>query len=65
MVTRLNLLFLILGFTVVVPEKVEKNDKLRMFYILATLYYLWRAYAGFENWPFWQDSSLPYYFFWE
>lgn len=65
MVTRLNLLFLILGFTVVVPEKVEKNDKLRMFYILATLYYLWRVYAGFEKWPTWQDSSLPYYFFWE
>lgn len=65
MVTRLNLLFLILGFTVVIPEKVEKNDKLKMFYILATLYYLWRAYAGFEKWPFWQDSSLPYYFFWE
>lgn len=65
MVTRLNLLFLILGFTVAIPEKVEKNDKLRMFYILATLYYLWRAYAGFEKWPIWQDSSLPYYFFWE
>ena len=65
MVTRLNLLFLILGFTVDVPEKVEKNDKLRMFYILATLYYLWRVYAGFEKWPTWQDSSLPYYFFWE
>ena len=65
MVTRLNLVFLILGFTVAVPEKVEKNEKLRMFYILATLYYLWRAYAGFEKWPVWQDSSLPYYFFWE
>lgn len=65
MVTRLNLVFLILGFAVAIPEKVAKNDKLRMFYILATLYYLWRAYAGFEKWPFGQDSSLPYYFFWE
>lgn len=65
MVTRLNLLFLILGFKVVIPEKVEKNDKLKMFYILVTLYFLWRAYAGFEKWPIWQDSSLPYYFIWE
>lgn len=65
MVTRLNLLFLILGLTIVIPEKVEKNYKLKIFYILATLYYLWRAYAGFEKWPIWQDSSLPYYFFWE
>lgn len=65
MVTRLNVLFLILGFTVAIPEKIEKNDELKMFYILVTLYYLWRAYAGFEKWPIWQDSSLPYYFFWE
>lgn len=65
MVTRLNVLFLILGFTVAIPEKLEKNDELKMFYILVTLYYLWRAYAGFEKWPIWQDSSLPYYFFWE
>lgn len=65
MVTRLNLVFLILGFAVAVPEQVEKNKKVRVFYILVTLYYLWRAYAGFEKWPFYQDSSLPYKFFWE
>ena len=65
MITRLNLVFLILGFVVAIPEKVEHNEKLRMFYIIATVYYLWRAYAGFEKWPVLQDSSLPYYFFWE
>lgn len=32
MVTRLNVLFLILGFTVAIPEKIEKNDELKMFY---------------------------------
>lgn len=65
MVTRLNSVFLILGFAVAVPEQVEKKQNIRVFYILVTLYYLWRAYAGFEKWPFYQDSSLPYKFFWE
>ena len=64
MITRLNLVFLILGFTASLPDAISKNIKLRIFYILVTLYYLWRAYIGFEKWPI-TDSSLPYYFIWE
>lgn len=64
MITRLNIMFLILGFTASLPDAINKNIKLRTFYILVTLYYLWRAYIGFEKWTI-TDSSLPYYFIWE
>lgn len=65
MVTRLNVTFLLIGMTAFIPHVVNSNKKLFNIYMLITLYYLWRTYVGFENWPYWQDSSLPYKFFWE
>lgn len=64
MVTRLNLIFLILGFSVSIPRFDKKNKNMYYLYILFTIYYLWRAFVGFEKWPI-TDSTLPYYFFWE
>lgn len=65
MVTRLNLVFLLIGFCVFIPQKVNNDKRIYILYIFITLYYLWRAYVGFENWPYEQDTSLPYKFFWE
>jgi hypothetical protein len=65
MVTRLNVVFSLIGMNAFIPNKVNKDKRIFVLYMLITLYYLWRAYAGFEKWPSAEDSSIPYKFFWE
>ena len=65
MMNRLSIVFLVLGMCKFVPQAaMKKGSNLYVFYIIVTLYYLWRAFVGYGKWPD-TDSTLPYYFFWE
>jgi len=64
MVTRINLIFIILGFSSIIPEKARYSLPLFYFYILYTLMLFIRAYIGATIW-FENDTSIPYKFFWE
>lgn len=64
MVTRLNLLFILVGFACYIPEKIEKRSLLFFTYLLLTLILLCRQYIGFTLW-FNEDTSIPYKFVWE
>lgn len=65
MMNRLSVVFLVLGMCKFVPASaMTKGSKLFYFYILVTIYYLWRAFVAYGKWPI-TDSTLPYYFFWQ
>lgn len=65
MMNRLVTVYLVLGMCKFVPPlAMKKGSKLHFFYISVTLYYLWRIFVAYENWPV-TDSILPYYFFWQ
>ena len=65
MMNRLSIVFLVLGMCKFVPEAaMRKRSNLFVFYMVVTLYYLWRAFVAYGKWSD-TDSTLPYYFFWE
>lgn len=65
MMNRLSIVFLVLGMCKFIPKAaMRKGSNLYVFYIIVTLFYLWRAFVGYGKWPN-TDSTLPYYFFWE
>ncbi len=65
MMNRLVTVYLVLGMCKFVPPPaMKKGSKLYSFYMSVTLYYLWRIFVGYGNWPV-TDSTLPYYFFWQ
>lgn len=65
MMNRLSVVFIVLGMCKFVPASaMTKGSKLFYFYILVTIYYLWRAFVAYGKWPI-TDSTLPYYFFWQ
>lgn len=43
-ITRIVLVFLILGYSAAIPQAINKNKVACLFYILVTSYYLWRAF---------------------
>ena len=43
----LLLLFIVLGYSVIIPYGVDEDEYIYWFYLLITAYYLWRAFAHF------------------
>lgn len=62
---RLTTMFILLGFTLSVPQICSKKKNLYLVYLLIGLYFLMFAYRMFNNWPVDSDSTVPYYFIWQ
>lgn len=62
---RFIVVFMILGYPAAVPSIAYKNKKLMSFYLLMTVYYLYKMVNQYANWPVKISSDLPYMFFWE
>ena len=62
---RLTTLFLLIGFTVSIPEICWKKKSLYNLYLLIGIYYLYYSYRMFSNWPLKDDAAVPYYFIWQ
>lgn len=65
-VSRIVLVFLILGYSVSVPKAVSKNRLLFLFYFMVSSYYLWRSIAHFyDDLASKNNTYIFYNFFWE
>ncbi len=63
---RMIAVYIILGYSHIIPKIADEKKNLYYFYLMCTIYYLWRFYEGniqIMNNP--NDTLLPYSFFWE
>lgn len=66
MCIRMSMMFQIIGFSVFIPEAVNKNTNLRLLYLSFTALYFYSAYQTYVRWiANFDDSTLPFYFIWE
>ena len=66
MCIRMSMMFQIIGFSVFIPEVVNKNTNLRLLYLSFTALYFYSAYQTYVRWiASFDDSTLPFYFIWE
>lgn len=66
MCIRMSMMFQIIGFSVFIPEAVNKNTNLRLLYLSFTSLYFYSAYQTYVRWiASFDDSTLPFYFIWE
>ena len=66
MCIRMSMMFQIIGFSVFIPEAVNKNTNLRLLYLSFTALYFYSAYQTYVRWiASFDDSTLPFYFIWE
>lgn len=66
MCIRMSMMFQIIGFSVFIPEDVNKNTNLRLLYLSFTALYFYSAYQTYIRWiANFDDSTLPFYFIWE
>lgn len=66
MCIRMSMMFQIIGFSVLIPEAVNKNTNLRLLYLSFTALYFYSAYQNYVRWiASSHDSTLPFYFIWE
>ena len=66
MCIRISMMFQIIGFSVFIPEAVNKNKNLRLLYLSFTALYFYSAYQTYIRWiANFDDSTLPFYFIWE
>ena len=66
MCIRMSMMFQIIGFSVFIPEAVNKNTNLRLLYLSFTALYFYSAYQTYVRWiTNFDDSTLPFYFIWE
>lgn len=65
-ISRYVLVFIILGYSVVIPRAVNKNPLVFLFYFVITAYYLWRAIVRFDDdLDSLNNTYILYKFFWE
>lgn len=65
-ISRYVLVFIILGYSVVIPRAVNKNPRIFLFYFAVTAYYLWRAFVRFgDDLDSLNNTYILYKFFWE
>lgn len=66
MCIRMSMMFQIIGFSVFIPEAVNKNTNLRLLYLSFTALYFYSAYQTYVRWiANFDDSTLPFFFIWE
>jgi len=65
-ISRYVLVFIILGYSVVIPRTVNKRPLAFLFYFAVTAYYLWRAIVRFgDDLDSLNNTYILYKFFWE
>ena len=65
-ITRMILLFIVLGYSVIIPYGVDDNEYIYWFYLLITAYYLWRAFAHFvADLESLDNTYIMYNFVWQ
>ena len=65
-ITRIILLFIVLGYSVIIPYGVDDNEYIYWFYLLITAYYLWRAFAHFvADLESLDNTYIMYNFVWQ
>lgn len=65
-ISRYVLVFIILGYSVVIPRTVNKSPLAFLFYFAVTAYYLWRAIVRFgDDLDSLNNTYILYKFFWE
>lgn len=65
-ITRIILLFIVLGYSVIIPYGVDEDEYIYWFYLLITAYYLWRAFAHFvADFESLDNTYIMYNFVWQ
>lgn len=65
-ITRIILLFIVLGYSVIIPNIVDEDESIYWVYLLITVYYLWRAFAHFAaDLESLDNTYILYNFVWE
>lgn len=68
-ITRITLLFVVIGYSVIIPSVVvddEDNKRIYILYLLFTVYYLWRAFVHFAaDLESLNNTYILYKFVWE
>lgn len=62
---RLITLFILMGFTMSIPEICSRKRNIYYAYLLIGGYYVFLSYKMFYNWPLQDDAAVPYYFIWQ
>ena len=62
---RLIALFILVGFTIVIPEICNRQRNMYYLYLLIGLYYVILSYKVFYTWPLQDQPVVPYYFIWQ
>lgn len=66
MCIRMSMMFQVIGFSVFIPDAVNKNTMVKNLYLGFTLLFFYSAYKTYSSWiGYSYDSTLPFYFFWE
>lgn len=65
-ITRIILLFVVLGYSVIIPPIVNEKWRIYVFYLLYTAYFMWRAFVHFAaNMNSLDNTYILYKFVWE
>ena len=65
-ITRIILLFIVLGYSVIIPYSVDEDEFIYWLYLLITAYYLWRAFAHFvADLESLDNTYIMYNFIWQ
>ena len=65
-ISRIILLFIVLGYSVIIPYSVDEDERLYLVYLLITVYYLWRAFAHFAaDLESLDNTYIMYNFIWQ
>lgn len=65
-ITRIILLFVILGYSIIISPIVNENWRIYVFYLLYTAYFMWRAFVHFAaDMDSLDNTYILYNFMWE
>lgn len=65
-ITRIILVFMVLGYSIIIPSEINDNKRMYFLYLIFTVYYLWRAFVHLAvDLGTMDNTYILYRFVWE